>query len=104
MAALCGQQAADVPQPLHVRQAHGLVPLDLADGQDRRPVVVESEGSHVDLVGCLFSRVVHGARVDAGRESSSDLLGGEVPRPVAAELLEMRPEDVGGEAALAARP
>src|SRR5882724_4657849 len=85
--------------------AHGLVPLRLADSQDGlSAAVVDSECRDIDLPGLLAGRVVHDAGLDTGREAAGNLLGSEIPGPVAAQLLEVRAEDAGGEAGPAPLP
>jgi hypothetical protein len=85
--------------------AHGLLPLRLADGEQRLPAgVVEPEGRDIDLVGLLADGVVDGPWLDPGREAAGAVLGGEVPGPVPAQLLKMRAEHVGREAGLASLP
>jgi len=76
VATLSRQQATDLPQALQVRQAHGLVPLDLADGQEGLPVAAfESEGRDVNLAGFLLPGSFTVAWVDTPGETTGDLLG-----------------------------
>jgi hypothetical protein len=105
MTALRGQQSANMAKSLQMRHAHGLMPLDLADGQHGLALIVGGPKGHdVDLAGLLACGIVHRARLDAGWEAGDGLLWSEVPGPVPGELPEVAAEHIGRETGLTPLP
>ncbi len=99
------QQGPDVFEALEMVQTHGLVPFGFADGkEDLAPVGVAAERDQVDLVACLRDRIGDGAGFDAGPLAAQGV-GGRVPAgPGAADLLEVRADDLTAKGGLRAFP
>jgi hypothetical protein len=99
------QQVLDAAQAGEMSRADRLSPLGLADGKQHAPAVgVVAEGGDVDLVRLPLLRVVDQAAADLGDRDAVDLGGCVSPHPVAADLLESRADDAGGEPVGAVAP
>ena len=95
-------QVADPAETLQVPQSHLLVPLCLADGQERGPGAIGvAEDSDVDLMHCLVPGIADGAGSNLNWPVSESVAR-EVQRPLPAEALEVRAQDVAREPALTA--
>ncbi len=97
------EQGADPAEPGEMAHTHGFAPLRLADRDQGRPVViVETESNDVQCVAGLVGRVVDGARADTVGVVAEALGRCQMPGPVAADVFEVRAQDIADEPALAA--
>ena len=82
------EQGKSFPITDGLAEAHPLAPFRLAEGDERTPVVVvETEGDQIDLVRGPTGRVVDAAGADPVRVVAERPGRGEMPGPVAADLL-----------------